>query len=291
MKILRYPIIYIFCFLLGNLYLSAQAYVPFPDSNAVWRVDFITHNSTNSYQYILSNDTIFGQDNYTKVFKINNYSTNYIGAIRQNIPQKKVYFLPSGKSSDTLLYDFSLSVGDTLPPVYNLVNPTIIKSIDSILIGSKYRRKLNIDPDGCISNIISLIEGIGSTVGLLEELCVFEATGNLVCFIENGKTLYPDSNTICDTITTITDQQLKDNLIRIFPNPNNGIFRVSLPFFRNEQPSIIIYNVIGSIVYKQEHVKTGKSSINLGYQPSGIYYLHINTATNILIKKVIIINE
>ena len=39
---------------------------------------------------------------------------HYVGSVRQDSLTKQVYIVPPGYSSDTLLYDFNLGIGDAL---------------------------------------------------------------------------------------------------------------------------------------------------------------------------------
>src|SRR3989344_8688017 len=96
---------------------DAQNYIPFPDSNAVWRVDFFDAGCSGycySFIYALSGDTTIGLYTYYKIEQTSDsiiYS--YRGAIRQDTLLRQVYFIPPFNVTDTLLFDYSLSVNDT----------------------------------------------------------------------------------------------------------------------------------------------------------------------------------
>ena len=169
-------------------------YYPFPDSNAVWReYESGTYASSPpvgecyDYENRYMGDTIIGAFTYKKIWKYGaHYGYNcstyinpinyYVGAIRQDTLQRKIYFLPPFQNTDTLLYDFNLSLGDTLPPSYTNCTTNIVSSVDSVLVGAMYRKRFGL-------GYTYLIEGIGNTFGLLQPICfMLEPGSQLNCF-------------------------------------------------------------------------------------------------------------
>lgn len=164
---------------------SAQTsvYHPFPDSNACWNVNmsqgmcFMGGFSSEDYSLTFSGDTIIENQTYQKLvtpyvqISITGGCTQqnfpgYQGAIRQDIINKKVFFVPPAQSSELLLYDFTMETGDTIKGYLATFNspPDVVAEIDSVLIGDNYRKRWSINP--CYD--IYLIEGVGSTFGLLK---------------------------------------------------------------------------------------------------------------------------
>ena len=92
-------------------------------------------------------------------------------------------------STEFLLYDFGLQLGDSLKGYcanMNIGLNPIVSSIDSILIDNSWRRKINFknqsdNEEGCLY----FIEGIGSSLGFMAiQYCPsFEGTANLECFV------------------------------------------------------------------------------------------------------------
>ncbi|MBL7953942.1 MAG: hypothetical protein JNJ91_02805, partial [Flavobacteriales bacterium] len=71
-------------------------------------------------------------------------------------------------TSDSLLYDFSLEVGDTLKGYLGATAalPLAVISIDSALVDGAYHKRINFDTSAvCLR--FAMIEGVGSTNGLL----------------------------------------------------------------------------------------------------------------------------
>ena len=152
-------------------------YVPFPDSGAIWsEVYYRSMNPNLTYpppiyeRFALSGeDTVMSDLTYKKLYIFydtifdKNHAT-YVGGIREDI-NKRVYYKgdtihhvkPSytqiinaggNVGDEILLYDFSLSLGDTLK-FGNLSKPDgylIVSLIDTIKVGESYRKKYHFEP-------------------------------------------------------------------------------------------------------------------------------------------------
>jgi len=287
---------------------QTNVYHPFPDSAAEWREGCSGPGasippSVRCYDIknYLVGDTILGVNNYSKIYQLGSYWVNdcsqfvyswdnYIGAIRQDTIQKKVFSF-SNLSSDTLLYDFNLSIGDTLSP--SLINDTssfknFVSSIDSILIGNSYRKRFWISTSFA-PNYAALIEGIGSTLGLFNQLIPpFEWGCGLSCFSQNGMTLFPDTNTICQPVGIIEYQ--KNMSLKIAPNPFNNVCIIQTDkVFDNS--TLIVYNSYGQIVKQIKNISGQSITLHRDNLPSGIYFLQLTQDNEILTTDKIIITD
>src|SRR5688572_23693969 len=139
---------------------QTNIYHAFPDSNANWQGHYsanyqITTSYLEYYSYTFGSDTIIGNFNYHKLYipfiyksgdTINYtalHTSGYQGCIRQDIPNKKVYYILPNDTNIKLLYDFNLQVGDSVKNYvryYSMCCDLKVASIDSILIGSDYRK-------------------------------------------------------------------------------------------------------------------------------------------------------
>ncbi|MBL7952798.1 MAG: hypothetical protein JNM62_13885 [Flavobacteriales bacterium] len=91
-----------------------------------------------------------------------------IAYIREDSSARKVYLRTDLITSDSLLYDFSLQVGDTLKGYLGATAalPLVVLSIDSALVDGAYHKRLNFDTSqACLR--FAMIEAVGSTHGLL----------------------------------------------------------------------------------------------------------------------------
>ena len=298
--------------LLVKSYAFSQAWVyhPFPDSGAVWRMVnveycFITpppQGQCNSdYQYILKGDTLINGFKYTKVLHQgyysscsfsppNNwtcttpyYSSYFYGGYRNDSIAKKVFWW-DGFNGEVLLYDFSLNVGDTMRGLCNL---HVISSIDSVLIGSDYRKRFVLDNSNCV------IEGLGSVwnlwgnssfadpfLGWCGDPCVCNSGWNFLCFSQNGVTLFPDTST-CTIINNIYEP-LPPEQVSIYPNPSSSQFTITSPFVIDQ---IQIADPTGVII---ERSFPKERFVSLNLRQSGIYFVTLKLNNQVVTRKIIV---
>ncbi len=321
--------IFIYFFISTSLIANGQTsvYHPFPDSAIVWREDgsavsggCCCNGGINSaclndihYEYFISGDTAIGTNLYKKLYSTgivvqyisgpftcpgwcgNNFQYSYFndvytGGLRQDISNKKVYFIPPGAMQDTLLYDFNLNVGDLLPPSYNntpLTSNNYVESIDSVLIGNNYHKCFKISSHGN-HNYVSIIEGIGSTYGLLWRLeTPFEAFNDLTCVSINALTVFPDTLASCSFVSTVKKTQ-NDPALLFYPNPFHSEATLLIDeSYENSQ--LLIYNVIGE--YLRRQVIHGKSTtLNRDQLPNGIYFFQIRKQNGQIISGKFLVN-
>jgi len=150
-------VIILITFQLMQLRAQTNIYHPFPDSNAVWRVNeekeltFPPYYQIYKFQYMMFGDTLIGAYYYKKIKRegdccvpLGLYITNgYVAALRENTINKKVYVIMKDSINETLLFDFDLNIGDTLFGLYASEgasaygnNYLIVSSMDSILINN-----------------------------------------------------------------------------------------------------------------------------------------------------------
>jgi len=283
---------------------QTNVYHPFPDSSALWNEESWWYNPPgfvhNPQIEFFGGDTIISTIHYKKImasgykYYINqtccNYVNGYLGAMRQDTTHKKIYFCKASTTKDTLLYNFNLHHGDTLSLSY--INPTksnYISSIDSILIGTTYRKKYNISvlPVGSSSSFVSLIEGIGSTFGLLYMLTPpFEAGSTLNCFSQNHVTLYPNMTDSCSS--TVSIKEIKNNSALnfvVYPNPAQNNFTIQTNV--SDKQTLQIVDVNGKLVLTQ--IINGTTSIDASILAQGVYNISLTSSEGVVNKKLVIV--
>lgn len=276
---------------------KAQTWVyhPFPQVNSNWNLSQSFYCWTGipgpvaqSYSIFVSNDTVIGTETYHKLFipYLKSDSTGctsasvtqgiYKGCIREDGIAKKVYYIKASLSTEKLLYDFNLQVGDTVfgeLEVPGLAKDTVI-SIDSVEAwggGGVWLKRWFIN--SCYN--IYIIEGVGSTYGLIEPspgcgpdnmerdiMC-------MVCQLPTTGYYYPVI-TDCDMITSI-NSIAKESNIEIFPNPSEGSFQID--FNDNSFQELIISNLLGDIILSEKIYSTNNLTVkNIN---NGIYILSL----------------
>ncbi len=86
----------------------------------------------------------------------------------------------------------------------------------------------------------------------------------------------------CGTVSAMKENGDKNNNFLLYPNPTKGVVYIDYKE-RNNDIRISVYNHFGRIIIKSKNV----DAINLINQPSGIYYIKIQTKHKILTKKII----
>ncbi|HLG35138.1 MAG TPA: T9SS type A sorting domain-containing protein [Bacteroidia bacterium] len=272
------------CLAVGVAKSQTDVYHPFPDSNAIWRVDWgeaYCYNNSHPqahYQYEMQGDTLIGIYNYHKIVRVLGYGSyvcgpyyipgaGYMGAIRQDTSLRQVYFVPKDTAQEQLLYDFNLSIGDTVPGKF--IGGAIVQSIDSLLIGSTYRKTINFG---------YIIEGIGSTSGLLEPPSQLELTPELKCFIQDSIHYYLTGP--CELPDIVFEYFSDENEGTLFPQPATDyvIFRFA-GYHISYKVMVALFDIVGQRISLQYEIENDFIRINTSGIKPGIYQLHVQETT------------
>ena len=286
-------------------------YYPFPNLNAVWSESYSAYPGNappeicSWYQYTIGGDTIIGSNTYVKVYKSGlfgsyqcptppgqnpsggTFDSSYVGGLMQDSIAKKVYFKYAGTVSTataTLLYDFSLVVGDSI----NYQPYAKISSIDSVLVGMEYRKRFNLSGVSGIYSGAAIIEGVGGTFGLLESPYRAEAASwGLGCF-KYYSNVYPSTIASCPLITRSSigiSKSINPNKLAIYPNPANDNFTIELNSSDNQ--TVQIFDVSGKLVLNQRI--NGKADIDVSGLHEGVYYISSANAISVVKTRLVIV--
>ena len=290
-------IFWIIIILMGRLF--AQNYHPFPTQNVFWGENsFYFQSLTNDescqyFQDFTTGDTLVGAHLYHKLWSSGYYYplgycnnpfysplifSHYNGAFREDSLDRKVYYLPAGSSSDTLLYDFNLNINDILPESYinqDYPNNRVTK-FDSILIDGTYHKRYGITAPGfggIDSNYAYIIEGVGSSWGLLEGLhpqTEAPSGSELTCFSVNGNALYPNTGAPC--IFAFMDEPPEQIMPILAPNPFS---KSTIITFAKKYKNIVIevYNTQGKLLMVNQYQDESQIEFNRGNLISGLYFM------------------
>ncbi|MBC7774777.1 MAG: hypothetical protein H7246_05000 [Phycisphaerae bacterium] len=204
-------------------------------------------------QNIIHGDTLIGGVLYHKVYStihatttvyqpypeppLNLYDEYSFGPtfIRHDPVQNKVYYLPSIDSTERLIYDFNLKVGDTLP-MQSIIFPIgVVDSIENVaLFGASVKKfYTSQDQDGSVYQENYILEGMGGSNGLTFYQPVFLSVSgsvystNLVCF-QSGDSIYSPLNGDCPFLEYVstTHAVSEEVSVVVAPNPTQGVFTV-----------------------------------------------------------------
>ena len=169
---------------------KAQSYYKFLN-NSSWcqSVNDGFGQSINYYVYKQSSDTIINNISYSKILVTGGIATFFA---REDTIAKKVFIRNSNDTSEVILYDFSLNVGDTLYAKHGwgAGKKLVLRTIDTIttLVGLRQRFNLS-DSSGNIS--YSTIESIGSIQDpFLNYIVASDPVYFLVCSYQNNTKTY-----------------------------------------------------------------------------------------------------
>lgn len=287
---------------------QTSVYHPFPDSNAVWGMTAgCTDWNCGIYRYVqnyYSGDSIIDGNLYKIIQEELSMEFGGCGCgipedigsgyLREDTAAHKVYWRIPGMGSDTLLYDFTLAIGDTLRGLYGnsglcAESIFIVQTIDSVQVGSSYRKRINfsnIDLDPC--NSTSIIEGVGSTTGLTACYATPASFGMLLtCFRVDGELLYtapcgvPDPVACGELPLSIMGAHPKATTptVVIHPNPSPGIFTLQLFTGHATLKELQLFTLQGRAVPVEMATRGSPHEISVSvHAPAGLYALQIRFA-------------
>jgi len=288
-----------------------QNYFPFVDTNSVWNITWNCYKPppypcySDYYKYRISGDTMYSDTLYKRLFRIDmNQECSsiiedsiYMGGIREDVSNKKVYFIQDTFFGEYLLFDFSLEVGDTVPYSFNNYGyPEIyVSSIDSILCTDGYRKRFIYSRDTWEDIVV--IEGIGANTGLLEPMEIFEHVANMRCFYNNGSMVHMDPNVnSCnlemDTCisTFVNEKNLQSEIIKIYPNPFTKKAKIKITNIRDNihDYSFYIIDVNGKTKLKST-ISSEETVIESKDFAPGLYFCIVNYRSQKIYSEIIII--
>ncbi|MCX6231544.1 MAG: T9SS type A sorting domain-containing protein [Bacteroidetes bacterium] len=287
-------ILVILLFSFSGITAQSQQYNKFPTDTAVWNCLYFWNGNPNpaawhytNYSYIMDGDTIIKAKQYKKMYykdEVQNARV-YICGLREDT-MKHIYLFPRynyiispshplfpNDSSEQLLYSFNnLKVGDSI--AINPGNNSIsVISIDSVLLGSKFRKRYQIYYTKFAQQDY-WIEGIGSTKELFFPYTYeFEFTLNTMCYHDTLNYLInpPSGITSCQYITGISERKTVQLQIQLYPSPAQQVITLELAAIR-QNSMIYIYDIQGKMLLKQG-IKQTKEEIDISSFKSGLYLI------------------
>lgn len=280
----------LFCILIGvSLSTYSQLRYFLPDSNAYF--------SVSSYKFWFSGDTSILDKAYKKVY-IQNYDyvadikkATYYASVREDTIEQKIYCIPKDKDKTFLIADFSKNESDTLS-VYSFWPESNdspqkyyfeVTSVDSILIGNKYRKRINLNEGGFQSE--SWIEGIGSTCGLFfpgKNRWADLGQPVFLCYHQSDTLYYivDNTNDCYEEIFTGINTTKKFNFV-VYPTLAINMIYVNSSSMEilNNDFSYRLYDLYGRLISAGGFEN---NSISLSSIASGCYIINIYNNSNVL---------
>ncbi|MFH1320494.1 MAG: T9SS type A sorting domain-containing protein, partial [Bacteroidota bacterium] len=139
------------------------------------------------------------------------------------------------------------------------------------------------------------IEGIGSPRGLFSPVMLQVTNGDsweLVCFKQNDILIYrnPNYNNCAPLIGNIENNFMKNNSIKIYPNPIIGVSILDAEDIKLEVQTLEIFNILGKCVKHLDISKERKIKLIRNEYVSGLYLFKITGKNAVHISGKFIIN-
>lgn len=276
-----------------NCYSQAPDYL---DNNPKWHC--YTYVGIQEYNYVkyISDTVSLGGFDYQDIYERGEYYPDYMSSSHSNYDNHSKYIRQVGKSiryydpfgNDTLLVNYDLNIGDSIKHnFYSVLDPfdtLTVQRIDSILIGSEYRKVFDFDT---LNTKLKLIEGIGHLWGwdsmsagegeFLNPIQLEIGAGSsLYCYGHDSTVLWTNNGSSNDCNLTTGIVGLEKNTIPeiiISPNPSSlGYVNVELP--NAENFNYQLYSSSGQLLQQglveNQQIKTPHQA--------GIYFLIIQGA-------------
>lgn len=284
-------------FLLSLILLSALDVdgqkIRFTDTSNIWYQS--VHNWTYSTMgpIFYKGDSTIHSTTYQKLYNGGHFGNLHL-LIREDSAAKKVYYWDD--TTERILYDFSLSIGDTITYPDGSHH---VKSIDSVKIDSVWYKTFYFEPvNSQVSWPYTVIENVGCVKSLAFPIFVYrfsEGSVYLNCFYNSGTkpTLSKavpnaspggwsfDNKDSCYTYiiyVSVDDVPNPVQSITISPHPANVSSVITLPYTL-QSGELTIYNTLGQII--RQSLFSNTSKLPIGQLPnSGMYYYRVSDKTN-----------
>jgi len=269
-------------------------------NNSKWFVVWSTFEGYQSRYLYCNGDTIINGSSYQKIFlkylKIPNHlAYPYVeyehevlyNLLREDIESKKVYRMSSA-NYESLLYDFSLNIGDKLPSNASYT----LSGIDSIETNSGKHKRFTFQNDN--GKQVYWYEGIGNPADPFASYSTLSSTSEytqLYCMYQNDSTIYQNcrlSDVDCADYVRLQTAfpAIMDVPEMIYPNPTRG--KVQIVASPSPVYSVSISDALGRIVKVMTgSYETSITEFDLSGFSNGIYFCKLCTGSGCSVYKVL----
>jgi hypothetical protein len=257
---------------------------------------------SNTEQNIIHGDTMIGGITYFKLYTTFHnrldvvilpplppvppiFSYDSIGPsfLRQDTTANKVYYLAQVDSTERLIYDFNLQVGDTTPMQAPDFPVSVVDSIDTIIVFGKQVKRFFLSIGETFQNFF--IEGMGGTNGLTYlRPAIGTLSGgifitHLNCF-QLGDSIFLHGDIECPFIDFISATQKIDDepVLTVSPNPTQDVFTITISEHLLNSTFTIV-DEIGRLVHTFKLTEINSSA---RLTSSGIYFWRIEQSGRLI---------
>lgn len=286
MKTLFLSIVFMF---LTFVSVKSQTYFPFIENSKIWSVANILYYfpipghrtiTTNSFQF-MNDTTSWNGKTYEILYGTNSdpelgnwYEDFWYGYREENM---KVYKSEIYSEVEELIYDFSLTVGDSVyvDSVYYTSNYAHVISVDTVMVGASFRKRIQFEDPPEV-----WVEGIGSLQSPFNPIrwCMqYGAETLLLCINDTTGNLYtnPEYNSCyLDTTMTRIKEYGSGGEVIIKSNPIRESAVINTGSNTDEFTGYNLYNS-GGLLVQQEKIQNVEFTLYRNNLPAGIYLLQL----------------
>lgn len=288
--------IYLVLFLsfIGMQLSQSQVYHPLVDTGKLWSTYHFDLFGGPPYTDFtkFQGDTTLGLYTYKKVWvdETGWGPWSLFGSIREDA-MKKVYLVYSYTTIERLLYDFNVTVGDSIY-LMDGVHPYVLDSTGTFTLNTGELRKSymfhsTIPGYPCTE---TWVEGIGSlTFGVLHSgFCgMVGDQPNMLCTWENDTLKYHWDYPECFIYTGIDNHSEDEPGISLYPNPASDRITIKVNNIQKEL-NVTVSSMKGEKLLQQTFMNQAEVQMDLNTLAKGIYLVKIQTRQGVEIKKLII---
>jgi hypothetical protein len=276
-----------------------RPYVPMAIEGAHWAMAAYQGDNGMSwymgrYHYLVHGDSMLNGYSYKKLYSC----PKLVALIRDDTTSRKVMLFPLDTQTtnmfslsicpgvrEVLLYDFNLSVGDTLKNCWqanrlSLWGPNAVLRVasnDTMTLFGKNRNVLGIDAR-------SLVDGIGNPrTGIFPHGCLFETCFRLAYYNVLNVTGCADPR--------VGSEEIQNSILEavVFPNPVQHAIQITIPDAGMRQTHFSLCDWTGRIL-KKGVFEGNEHSILVDDIANGIYMLRLESQNQSVTLKTIILN-
>ena len=198
----------------------------------------------------------------------------YLGALRDDIEERKVYFFPAEdynlenancypEQQEYVFFDFSRVEGDTIEDCWENGNVvTLVHNGVEQFFYQGLQTRLH------AFGIIGYIEGIGHALGLERRLNEIIPGWTLIL-----TEICTGTDEVCLFAPSRVSNLLPSEAVRVVPSPSSGQFTLQSEHAFNNRTTLHIMDATGKVLHEQR-ANGGAISVSVDL-PAGLYFLHV----------------
>lgn len=253
-----------------NYYTTNLDGTPRPTSYSYYRTILVDGDtviqSQNYYKrYIQGVDSVW--NNMTSTVTVTARPKTFLDYLRADADHFYSYI----NGMDSMVFDFTKGVGDTVVAFSNSSCRGAITSFDTLYLGSTLVRQANLDFEG----VHDYINGIGTIRGHMPESfanCIFIGMPwyRLTCYRRQNETLVLEPGIPCIIFSSVRDVEDAPTAFELFPNPTTGELTLERPL--PTTATLDIYTLQGQVV-RSMIVRQATTTLDVSELPQGIYFV------------------